>query len=276
MKRTILGMMILAAAFVAGCDEDNDHLISNSDHVAPPVPQGVYSVTGDQEVLLYWLPVDDVEGDFDSYIVYRSDHDPDTGYLEIGQTTQEYFIDDEVINGHTYYYAVSSLDKDGNLSDLSYELVFDTPRPQGANAILFDFASQSSFAGWDFSARQTVSYTSSACDIYLEYVSGDEVFYFDVAAADIDIQDMGYTGNLDDIDYSPDAGWSLNGWCEVILGHTYVIWTADNHYAKVRVTAIAADHIVFDWAYQVAPGNPELKPMPKRIPGYLRHPERTS
>lgn len=275
MKKIILGLMILAAAAITGCDDDNNVIVSHDD-TAPPVPQGVYSVTGDREVLLYWLPIDDVDGDFQSYVVYRSDHDPDTGYLAIGETTQEYFVDNQVINGHTYYYAVSSLDHNGNLSALSYELVFDTPRPQGTGAIMFDFNAIPTYAGWDFSAQQTVSYLAGGCDIYAEYVPGDGVFYINVADVNVDIQDMGYTDDLDVIGYSPDAGWSQNGWCEVIPGHTYVFRTADNHYAKIRVTAIIDDHLIFDWAYQVDPGNPELKPLIKRIPGYLRHPERTA
>jgi len=277
MKKIILGLLILAATVITGCDEDNhDHVFVPQDQIAPPVPQGVYSVTRDREILLYWLPIDDVEGDFEEYVVYRSDFDPDTGYMMIGETTQEYFVDNQVINGRTYYYAVSSLDQSGNLSALSYELVFDTPRPQGSGAIMFDFNGDPSYAGWDFSAQQTVDYLAAGCDVYTEYVPGDGVFYINVANVNVDIQDMGYTEDLDVIGYSPDAGWSLNGWSELILGHTYVIWTADNHYAKIRVTAILGDHIIFDWAYQVDPGNPELKPLIKRLPGYLRYPERTA
>jgi hypothetical protein len=274
MKKIMLGLLILAATAITGCDDDNDVLVSH-DRTAPPVPQGVYSVTGDREVLLYWLPIDDVEGDFNEYVVYRSDYDPDTGYLAIGETTQEYFVDNQVVNGHTYYYAVSSLDRSGNLSALSYEYVFDTPRPQGTGAVMFDYNAVSTYAGWDFSAEQTVDYLAAGCDVYTEYVPGDGVYYINVTNVNIGIQDMGYTEDLDVIGYSPEAGWSLNGWSELILGHTYVIRTADYHYAKIRVTAIINDHIIFDWAYQTDPGNPELKPLVERIPGYLRHPERT-
>ena len=236
----------------------------------PPVPQGIYSITGDSEVFLSWLPVDDVHGDFAFYVVYRSDTDPDTGYWAIGETTNEYFIDDDVTNGMTYYYAVSSVDEDGNLSDLSYEFVLDTPRPQGSNRTIFDFYQQPGFAGWDLAARQVVAWTDQDCDFYLEYVGGDGVFYFNVGDDTTDIQDMGYTETLDDIDYSPEFGWSQNGWSEVIFGHTYIIWTADNHFAKIRVTSINSNSITFDWAYQVDWGNRELKPLIPRSSDYLR------
>jgi hypothetical protein len=276
MKTTLL-VLILAAAALAfvGCDEKTDYVIVEEivyvydEDDPPPVPQGVYSITRDEEVLLYWLPIDDVNGDFDTYIVYRSDHHPDTGYWEIGRTTGEYFVNRNLVNGHTYYYAVSSVDLDGNLSDLSYEYVLDTPRPQGSNRTLIDLDVEPDYAGWDLSDSNNVNYLSGACDFYLDY---DGVFYLNVGNIDTDIQDMGYTEDLDEIDYAPEFGWSQNGWCEVILRHTYIIWTDNNHFAKVRVISIDSDRIIFDWAYQVDPGNLELKPKVERNPDYLRHP----
>jgi hypothetical protein len=272
MKATFLTILtIIAALAMIGCDQNNDEIVYVvSEDNPPPVPQGVYSVTGDEEVLLYWLPIDDVNDDFSNYVVYRSDNDPDTGYWEIGRTTNEYFVDDDVVNGHTYYYAVSSMDVDGNLSDLSYEYVLDTPRPQATGAVLFDSDVMPDYGGWDFSAYHNVNYLSVNCDIYLDKVG---VFYLNVTNVDIDIQDMGYTENLDEITYSPEYGWSENGWLEVILNHTYVVWTDDNHFAKIRVTAIGNESVIFDWAYQVAPGNRELKPRVDRNEDeYLRHP----
>ena len=274
MRTIVLTMITLATLVLTGCDDHQDRIVRVDDVVAPPVPQGVYSVTRDHQVLLYWMPIDDVNGDFSSYVVYRSDFDPDTGYYEIGETTNEYFVDNNVVNGRTYYYAVSSVDIHGNLSDLSYEYVFDSPRPQGINRTVFDFNILPNYAGWNLAAEANVSYQSDSCDFYLEYYAGDDVFYFNVGAVNTDIQDMGYTKNLDAIDYAPESGWSKNGWCEVILYHTYVIWTADNHFAKIRVVAINSDNVIFDWAYQVAPGNPELKPQPTRTADYLRHPDR--
>jgi len=38
-----------------------------------------------------------------------------------------------------------------------------------------------------------------------------------------------------------------------------VIWTWDDHYAKVRVREVNSAQVVFDWAYQTAVGNTELK-----------------
>ena len=47
------------------------------------------------------------------------------------------------------------------------------------------------------------------------------------------------------------------------VGHTYVIWTLDNQFAKIRIKNINADRIVFDWAFQFVQGEPQLKPVVK-------------
>ncbi|MCK5126484.1 MAG: hypothetical protein KAR42_09530 [candidate division Zixibacteria bacterium] len=272
MKKTILIILTIAALGLVGCDCDD--CVTNTvilDNGPPPVPQGVYSITGDESVAIHWLEIDDVEGDFDFYIVYRSNH-PDTGYWPIDSTTNDYSVDNDVTNGQTYYYAVSSIDDGGRVSDLSYENVFDTPRPDGINRRLYDYNNRPDGAGWDFSAQVPVAYNSINSDFYIEYFVDNQIFYINVANVDTDIQDMGYTDDLDEINYSPDAGWSSLGWLEVIIGHTYVIWTDDNHFAKIRVTTtdMADSSVVIDWAYQVDVGNPELKPLVNPKPDITR------
>ncbi len=276
MKKTLILLLALAALGLYGCDEDDCLTCPTyGDNGPPPVPQGVFSITGDEQVFIYWNHVDDIEGDFDTYVVYRS-FDQDTGYLEIGTTGNDYFVDNNVNNGQTYYYAVSSMDLNGYLSDLSYENVFDTPRPEGYNQRIYDFNTAADSSGWDLSGFSRVAYNSINADFNLEYFAGNDVFYINVANVDTDIQDMGFTDDLDEINYSPVDGWSYLGWVEVILGHTYIIWTDDNHFAKVRITAIdeATNSAVFDWAYQVDWGNPELKPFIRpsieRPDNYLR------
>lgn len=278
MKKLFILIAALAALGLTGCDCDDDCITnSRTDAGPPPVPQGVYSITGDGQVFIYWNHVDDIEGDFDYYIVYRS-NDPDTGYWSIGETVENEFVDNNVSNGQTYYYAVSSVDNIGRLSDLSYEYVFDTPRPENYNQRIYDFNTNPDNAGWDLANQRIVAYNSIDADFYIEYFDGNGVFYINVANIDTDIQDMGYTDTIDEINYSPVDGWSQLGWAEIILGHTYIIWTDDNHFAKVRVTAIDVPNnsIVVDWAYQVDTGNPELKPLitpkPKfdRPDNYLR------
>jgi hypothetical protein len=269
--------MILLVGFLACEDETTKYIETDAN---PAIPQGVYSVTGDDLVTIYWYHVQDA--DLDYYKVWRSDDDYQ--YTRIGTTIDTFYVDDSVSNATTYYYAVSSVDLAGNESALSPETVFDTPRPDGVS-ILTNFKTDPSYAGFDFSTHSVVPYNSINADIYLEYDTvfkapdtTTEVFFINVADIYTDIQDMGYTYDFDEINYVPDtlindtaAGWSEVGWVEVIFGHTYIIWTADNHFAKIRVyQVIEPSLIAIEWAYQESVGNPELARPQHDEDDYLR------
>lgn len=278
MKTKILTvMLIITALSFAGCGDDDDKIMV-ADYV-PAAPQGVTSITGDHAVYLYWNgPYED---DIVRYIVWRSIQ-PITGYAELDVVDAlpnpdldlliyEY-IDNTAVNGVTYYYAVSSVDRAGQVSELSAENVFDTPRPEGL-AELYDFAENADQSGLDFSELHYVSWDDEDADIFIDRVG--DVFYINAANLATDLQDLGYTESFDDVGWAPQDGWSENGWAEIILGHTYVIWTSDLHYAKVRVIDINQDSIEFQWAYQTDADNPELKPVvtsvekPTHDPDYL-------
>jgi hypothetical protein len=146
-----------------------------------------------------------------------------------------------------------------------------------------DFNVSPGSAGFNFSNISPygfrTAWTDTAAEVYLEYVPADYAWFINVTYPDIDIQDMGYTSSFDDVSYAPPSGWSTAGWVEAITGHTYVIWTADLHYAKIRITSIddVNSYVYFDWGYQPSTstlGNRELKPVvikPQHIPAtYLR------
>jgi hypothetical protein len=76
---------------------------------------------------------------------------------------------------------------------------------------------------------------------------------------DTDIQDMGPTKSILDVGQAPSAGWSTSHDVSLAVGHTYVVWTWDDHYAKFRVSALSPNRVVFDWAYQLIPSNRLMK-----------------
>jgi len=250
---------------LGGCADEV--YIVRPDHTPPSRPKGLYSVTADEAVYLFWEEND--EDDFREYRVYRREEGDDY-YHRIGITKIAEYVDQNVENGVTYFYAVTARDKNGNESDFS-DVVFDTPRPEGWGWSLYDRFYKPSRSGFDFSEPAILYWDDYEADIYLEYDDDLESFFLCVANDQTDIQDFGYTDKLDDVDYSPEKGWSYVGWVEVIPGHSYIIWTADNHFAKLRVKKITGDlKIDFDWAYQVDPGNPELAPRPPHGKDYLR------
>ena len=75
--------------------------------------------------------------------------------------------------------------------------------------------------------------------------------------SDTKIQDAGYV-DLVDVDYAPPSGWSADGVVEAIPGHSYILLTRDNHYAKFQVVTRGSTSMTMDWAYQIDPDNPEL------------------
>jgi len=240
-----------------------DHHVDNYDNTPPSPPEEVITFVGDSEVEITWD--ENRERDVAGYNVYFA-YSYNGEYELIGNTNGNFFIDYEAINGEVYYYAVTAYDYDGNESELSYDEVYGVARPEGKNQIVFDYLKFPEIAGYDFSEYLVVPFnentTDQSADFFFENFNGD--FYLNVWD-DTDIQDMGFTDSFLDITYAP-----INGWVQLLpeenvkytlaeVGHTYVIWTWDNHYAKIRINSISDQRIVFDWAYQLLEGEPLLK-----------------
>lgn len=263
MRKLMLTLLLVAVVpfVIGGCDDDDNPTIVTYE---PAPPQGVYSVTGDGQVTIWWNGP--YESNIAEYVVYRSLNET-TGYVEIGSVEAEpnpdldlliySYVDNNVANGVTYYYAVTSVNTAGYESELSAENVYDTPRPDGQGMVLFPIEIDTNLAGFSFAAQARVSMNNPLADIVVDRPGS--ISYLNAANDQTDIQDMGYTDGFDDITYAPQNGWSQLGYVEAIVGHTYVVWTADDNYAKVRITAIAGNGAVtFDWGYQTDTGNPEL------------------
>jgi hypothetical protein len=252
--------VLLISALVTGC---HDRSTSPTDLVPPAAPRGLRSITGDHEVFLSWLA--NTEGDVAGYRVYVSDcGDPDCRYDRVGQTRGTSFTVTQLPNGQTSYFAVLAYDEAGNQSELSYDNIFDTPRPEGFGLELANYYADSLRSGYDFSTNSVENYSSSNADIFFAARNGEYLMY--APWPDTEIQDAGYATTLDAVDYAPLAGWSPTATVELIVGHCYVaeIGTGSNdaHFAKFRVTAVTNAHVVFDWAYQIDPGNQELRARP--------------
>lgn len=273
LKKTLgFSLIIIALLLSTACDQRSTTYVADYDITAPPVPSGVTTTTGDGIIWVEWNPINGVP-DLAGFYVWRSTDNLDFFWIAtVGKNVTEY-EDDDVSNGVTYYYGISSFDEDGNESRVSfdYETAFDTPRPEGFDEIIYDFndPDYEDLSGFDFSREERVRYDASRCDISLEYDARPEIrtFFIWLEWNGLAIQDMGYTDGFDDITYAPVNGWSEFLYVEAIEGHTYVILTEDNHYAKIRVTgfdSFPAYRMIFDWGYQIDPGNRELKIDPRR------------
>lgn len=248
-----LSLILLAVIGLAsGCDDQT----APRDLNPPAAPRGLYSVTGDNGVTLHWLQ--NTERDVAGYRIYESScGGVDCRYDPIGSTTLTTADVVGLTNGVTRYFAVTAIDRAGNESELSYDNVYDTPRPEGFGRVLSNASITPATAGYDFSAYTVRPFDDPATDIYFSTSSG--VSSMICPFTDTDIQDAGYATSLNAVDVAPSAGWSPSGAVELIPGHCYVVWTFDNHFAKFRVTGLTASQVTFDWAYQTDAGNPELR-----------------
>jgi hypothetical protein len=224
------------------------------DFIPPAIPTGLVVSNGDERVYIYWD--NNREADLAGYNIYTSDS-YDGRYMLIGSSDYNNFIDYDAVNGETYFYAVTAYDYNGNESELSFEDIYATPRPEGFNQAIFDYMEFPNTSGYSFSLYSVVAYDSIDVDFFFENFDGG--FYLDVWD-DTDIQDMGPTNDIYDIEFAPTTGWSETKDAVATEGHTYVLWTWNNHFAKVRISSITNERMVFDWAYQLVEGDIQLKP----------------
>lgn len=256
----LTALAVLVGFFAPGCDGVDGDGCCGPDVWAPAAPQGVWSETGDMRVTLSWLP--NTERDLHGYRVYRSE--APRGYFgriaSLGYDRTS-FVDHDVANGVTYFYALAAFDDDANESPLSVEEVHDTPRPDGDGLELRNALESPGRAGLDFSRRAVVDYRDLEADLYFWHNESEGPWMIATEHSDeqfTDIQDAGY-GPLDKVSWAPENGWAPSGEVPLVSGHNYVVWTWDNHFAKFQVVRVDAHELEIDWAYQVDRGNPELR-----------------
>ncbi len=262
MKTRAFLSVILLASILTGCYSYNDYY--TIDTTPPAAPKNVQTIVRDNRVEIVWDQ--NRENDLAGYNVYWA-WDYYGEYKLLGQTENTFYIDDGAVNGERYYYAVVAYDLAGNESDLSYDEVYGAPRPEGMNQSVFDYLRFPNSAGYDFSIYSVVPYdaveTDYSADFFFENYQG--TFYINVWD-DTEIQDMGPTSDIYDIPWAPLDGWvpiypgDNVKYVEAKIGHTYVVLTWDNHFAKIRVASITSERMIFDWAYQMIEGEQQLKP----------------
>src|SRR6056297_982908 len=143
-------LIVAGLVLMAGCDDDDSPEFV--DVTPPAIPNGVFSITGDQAVFLTWNP--NREDDLAGYRVWVNEDLSETfdelavlapfeeGVYQDNGTPEDVsddflrFEDFPLVNGVFYSYAVSAFDDAGNESDLSFELVIDVPRPGRGGRLL--------------------------------------------------------------------------------------------------------------------------------------------
>lgn len=258
MSGFLAAVAALTMPLVAGCSNDDPVVAADN----PPFPpDGVFSVTGDHLVTIYWNQ--NQESDLAGYRIYRGNVDLSGPYYPLADVSKSTTVydDTDVQNGETWFYAVAAFDRAGHESELSREDVFDTPRPEGFGLVLVDLGQDASHSGYDFSSLSNVPQgaTANTTDIYFEKQADGN--YIVCADPGVDIQDYGLI-DLVGVDWAPEIGWAPSKKAEAIAGHSYIVRVlngqGDFNMAKFIVKDSPTTTVTLDWAYQAVQNNPEL------------------
>ena len=242
-----------------------------------PAPQGLASISLNGAIQLAWSgnAVDASHGTFDHYRVYSTDYDGTRGvctanWVVEGTTVSDAFLAGNLVNGVARCFAVSAITRDGHESDWS-DARLDTPRVDARNAFVYATATRPDSSGFSFfdetSRRSGVvaAATRTDLDVSVERHADGSLWF---APARSGVTMMLYSvkpvADLTSIDRAPSTGFA-NATTEAVAGFAYVfrLQKADGvHFAAIRVDFVTNEYVVFDWAYQSAPGNAELSRSP--------------
>jgi hypothetical protein len=240
----------------------------------PPVPQGLRAVALDNAIYLAWEGNARNAEDFGYYRVYLEGGDGSV--LLLGETDSEGFLDLLVENGNSYAYFVTSVDDQGHESGGS-TLATGTPRPDFHGEWLYAFEDRPSLSGFRFPDSEAVNPvlpgSSPDRDFRLEVdangwwlVPGPGVEVHRNALATTALRcgpaaDAGCT----EVTTAPSSNYS-GADIGLAPGYSYVLRVPAGggtwHYGVIRVThtgwAQDGAIVLFDWAFQLQPGNPQL------------------
>jgi len=284
-----LGLLFICTTLIIalGCKEEEE--VVAAEELNPPL--GLYSITGDEKVTLFWY-TSNYEENLSGYRIYQYEGVWDESSMDsipsaftkvdsLPVTGTSYDLRTKevtgLINGTTYSFFIVAAMNDW--SDLSYtsNVIHDTPREETAIDVTLDAkttAGENPVKVFDLSDFIVVTDTIDYSDYSTTTGNGDILCEtFNPGAGprpwvdginDGGIQDLGYMQDWNIADVAPTDGYAATGHSvEVIMGHVYAVKTGDNHCAKFQITgmdtATICTWIKFKAAYQPDPNNPEYK-----------------
>ena len=239
----------------------------------PPVPDAPYVIAMDGANYVTWGTASRGVSDFSYYTVYLDDGG--SSYL-LGETDSEGFLDRLAANGTTYSYFVTAVDSDGHES-VGSPLASGTPRPDYHGEWIYAYEDVPTQSGFFFQSDEltpaVVDGSGGAWDFRIE---SDGAQWFLRTGTGVAVHNnggfvtkalkcgLGADFDCTDVSVAPTTGYAT-GLFEMIPQTTYVIRVNDSdgvHYGAVRVQFLGFDQsdaiMIFDWAYQLQPGNVNL------------------
>lgn len=284
MKALLPVLIVVAALLCAGCNDETS--IVEPEKLAPPL--GLQSITGDEQVTLFWW-CSNFGDDLMGFKVYMREGDFDEGSQEeipsgfdvvdslevAAPCSGQHDIDiTGLTNGTTYSFLVVAARDDWHEISHTSNIVPDTPRPETASEVrLYAKQVEPEAAGFQLSGFSVVDVSDINEDYETPGGIGDVmVERFNPGAGirlwldginDGVIQDIGYMRDLEDADVAPPDGYAATGHSvEALMGHVYAVRTGDNHYAKLQVVGLDtsnSDWVEIKAAYQTDVNNRQYK-----------------
>ncbi len=243
----------------------------------PPDPGMVEVVALDNANYLRWSNNARNDSDFSFYRVYLMGNGGDNFIL--GETDSEGFLDLLAVNGDSYSYFISSVDDQGHES-FGSGTATGTPRPDYHGEWIYAYEDVPTQAGFRFS-QDELTYPIldgnaptrhfrvevDANGWWLVPGPGTEVYdgFFETTALKCGVDS---DSDCVALDQAPLAGYT-NLDMPLYPQTTYVLRVVGDdgltHYGVIRVTLLGFDQddasiMIFDWAYQLQAGNPNLAP----------------
>jgi hypothetical protein len=269
-------MLPLIALFLAGCEQ----LVIGPVGEPPPPPATLTSISLDGRIALSWSDESYQwsPSRFRLYRVWSAAYDLDSDrclapWSVEGTTVAPSFVVGALENGDPRCFRISAESVDGSESAPS-PARFDTPRFEASNEVLFARQVDDAQAGFRFwrdldgderAVRAELGWVESgAGPVDLAVLRGnDGALYFEPVRPGTRLRVWGNAPitDLSEIDVAPVDGYTSDA-IEAVAGWGYVVemdgpdgWA---RYAAVRVTWAGSGHLIFEWAFQDDPGNPEL------------------
>lgn len=271
----LLGITAIPASIGAGCSDDPTTV--SVEDLAPPL--GLSSITGDGSVTLRWQASNFGE-DREGFDVYQASGSQATapgeeipaafGTTAVKSVTSSQGAGDFTVviagltNGTTYSFLVVATKDDGDELSRPSNVVSDTPRRGSGTLVLTNGTGNLRYINVDADPA-VASASSGGADILCQSFNagaGDRPGM--VGQNSARIQDLGFVASWDEIDTAPAGVGSYPNAAhsvEVLENHVYAVFTGDNHYAKVWVTALNGGDFGYSCrvAFQPQAGNNELK-----------------
>jgi hypothetical protein len=241
----------------------------------PAAPTALDAVALDNAAFLRWTAPAN-PGAVSKYVVYLTSVDGTASLYQAGQTDGTGFLDQRAENGSRFGYRVATLDSLGHYSNLSSE-VFVSPRPDFTGELVYAFADSAAASGFRFQANEAdnpiLPGTSTSAHWRLESdmtgwrivpLNGTQVTEFGRTTALVcgPGADAGCTAART----APTAGYTTAPiYADPEYSYVFRVTGSDGqpHFAVLRVTLVGTDQngkdlMIFDWAYQTRPNEPQL------------------